>query len=786
MKEPHDPKLKRLTELLSPEQWAARVALARDRAPAFEQVRVLIEEGDSARQAIRDVFPGEPIESRYSQYLRYAERGWEGLIDRRMVVRERKVTNEMEGFIRGMLDGNPGVRSPQLCQAVKDRFDVEMGDSTMREWLRGAGLSAPVGRPSSSTASRKAVALPCAGAELLKAVEQETGAVSQLTRDLALALGGLEPPVGEARDDRGDRDEKGRFLGSYNEPEPRTEPELGAKFDSVEAHREGKDLPAMRAANSSVESLHRKNMAMVMLPLLASSVRWDGVANWKGDWLGELCGFPYKPATLDKHLREHKYAGVSDVARESVARFWTSLEGPVKDPATGAIVLYADISTKPHWTHHFSHVAPMARMGGRIMPGSSTLTLHSGYGTPLVYRTFYGKASLPKEIGGILEQYERAAGEGTARRLVVMDREASTTWLLKELDPRWLYVIPLKSSVTGPNARFEAQSEWEPYGEHDRVCSSHLLLNDSKDPKNPLRVRVVGRHRGRSDKLAWFATNAPEGEFPPAALVDAYFGRWPLQEQIYRDGNAAVNLDARYGYGKKKVQNIAVLDGIERLDGQIRRAEGKRDRDRDQLDELRTAWEDCNTRIASLDSHVPKLREEVARAMASDSPPTEQAREDFRSLTICEQWLTDSRAEAVETERQQRKSEDKVERCEMSIQRKNKERRALERRVDVFTVDTELDDLLVAYKLTFLNLCATMLRIYFPGLNVETTTLIDHVLTLPGDRVRTHATETIRIYRQPRDTRFMQHVDKACELLTDKRLMRGERRLRFELIDKPD
>jgi transposase len=785
MYEPHDPKLKRLAERLSPDLWAERIARARERATSFERVHVLIEGGSSARQAIRDVFPGEPIEARYSQYLRYAKQGWEGLIDKRFVVRERKVTPEIEGFVRGLLLGHPGLRSPDLCQAVEARFDVEMGESTMREWLRGAGLSAPVGRPSAQTAADKAVPLPCAGAELLKAADLETCASSRLTLDLAMALGELEPPEGEVRDDRDDRDDRGRFLASYNEPEPRTEPELGAKFDSVELRREGKDLSAMRAANSSIASLHRKNVAMVMLPLLASSVRWDGVAHWKGEWLGELCGYPYKPATLDKHLREHKHAGVAEVAAESVARFWTSLEGPVEDPATGAVVLYADISTKPHWTHHFSRVSPIARMGGRVMPGSSTLTLHSGYGTPLIYKTFYGKASLPKEIGDVLERYERAAGEGTARRLVVMDREAHAAWLMKELDPRWLYVIPLKSNVTGPKAHFEELGEWEPYGERDRVRSGHLWLNDSKDPKNPLRVRVVGRHRGRSGKLAWFATNAPEDGFPAPAIVDAYFGRWPHQEQVYRDANAAVNMDARYGYGKKKVNNIAVLDGIERLDGQIRTADTRRERARVGLDELRAETADCQTRIAGLERHVPKLRQRVTDAMASGSPPTAQAGEDFRSLSLCEDWLTSSRAEAEQLARKASKLEERIERNDRAIERKRQERAKLESRIEVFTVDTELDEILLAYKLTFLNLCAWLLRHYFPSLNVETTTFIEHVLTLPGDRVRTHATETVRIYRQPRDTRFMQHVEKACELLTDRGLVRNDRRMRFEVIDPP-
>ncbi len=44
------------SELLSPEKWAERVALARERAPAFERVHVIIQGGSNARRAIREVF----------------------------------------------------------------------------------------------------------------------------------------------------------------------------------------------------------------------------------------------------------------------------------------------------------------------------------------------------------------------------------------------------------------------------------------------------------------------------------------------------------------------------------------------------------------------------------------------------------------------------------------------------------------------------------------------------------------------------------------------------------
>lgn len=69
---------------------------------------------------------------------------------------------------------------------------------------------------------------------------------------------------------------------------------------------------------------------------------------------------------------------------------------------------------------------------------------------------------------------------------------------------------------------------------------------------------------------------------------------------------------------------------------------------------------------------------------------------------------------------------------------------------------------------------------------METETLIAHVLTLPGQRVVTRTTQTIQIWRQPRERRPMDAVERACERLTAKGLVRDKHKLRFEVVDKPE
>ena len=99
-------------------------------------------------------------------------------------------------------------------------------------------------------------------------------------------------------------------------------------------------------------------------------------------------------------------------------------------------------------------------------------------------------------------------------------------------------------------------------------------------------------------------------------------------------------------------------------------------------------------------------------------------------------------------------------------------------------MDVELDQILTAFKLTFLNLCSTLLTRYLGGRPLPLDTLIRGILTLPGEREYTATTETIRIWRQPRDRDIMPLVETACRLLTDRSLVRDKRVVRYEVVDQ--
>lgn len=765
----------------------AREAAADREAAVFDEVLSRISGGLSRSAAIREVLPGCKVESQIRRLRSYEAGGRDALVLRRYgPPAPLKMTPEVKGGLRVLAKSDPTAGSELLAARLSAMFGISVHATVVQTALHELGLARPRGRRWPREASPDAeadvpvvTALTLAGAELLKAVDEDIGAVAALTSAMSLRLDQLPAPAGPVEDDRGERDEWGRFLPTYNAPKPRTEADLGDRFNTATARGAVKDLRAMRVADESSATRHRKNLGLVLLPCLVRGARWSELEHWRGEQLGELVGYAYQASTLDKYLRELKFAGCAEVSREAVASFWLGQEGPIVDAVTGAVVVYADASTKPLWTHHWTRATKVSKTG-RVQPAVTTMSLHSGAGTPLVYRSFSGHASVPGEIEAFLAQYERHAGEGTVRRVVVMDREAHSVALFKALAPRWGFVIPLRGQVVGPSAKFEDVEAWGPYGSGpDEVCNAKLSLNDSRPGEDALVIRVVGRRRHRTGKVAWFATPLPVAEFSATDVIRLYFERWPAQEHVYRDGSGAVGLDVHHGYGKAKVDNVAVIDAEDKLLGQLRRLDAHLAKQNAKIQEIAEQRAPYQRALDAAEAQIRRQRDAFEAAIATGT-----INPGHRELRMWEEWLVATHAKIDDLTRQEAKAQQLITVAEATRERKLAEVERLSTGRQIFTVDVELDEIVMAFKLTFMNLCHVLMKTCLT-VDMEIETLIDAVLTLPGERVTSKSTETIRIYRQPRDSRAMAAVERACATLTARGLRRGDRVLAFEVVDAP-
>lgn len=784
MPELTDPRLIALQGVLSSEFLSARIAEAERQAALVEVILAKEANGSNRAAAIREVCPGESVKTWSPRVAKYERGGWQALVSRRHVQATEKLTPQVQMAIRAMLETDKTLRSEELAKKVEKLCGFSIGASTVRGFLREAGLAQPRGCPGRRG---RVEAHPLAGAELLLAVDIELGATRALTRDLRVELEELSAPTGPLRDTISDRDELGRFESAYNEGQAKGEAEVAPKFRAAVETREERDLRKMRTANTSFQAFHRKVVSLTVLPAVTDSPRWSALRHWQGEHLGVLAGYPYQPATLEKFLGELKLGSMGEAALESVATFWADPGKVGPEPVVGAVVLYADVTTKPIWTHDFARCAKVTKLGGRVMPATSTMALHAGCGTPLLYHSYSGNVSLPKEIQGLLTRWEALAGEGTARRLIVMDREAHSIELFKALAPHWLYVVPLRTSVTGPKARFEELGEWTPYGESgDQTREGYLWLNDSRKGEGPLRVRVVARKRHRTGKEAWYTTNTDREEFDAAAVLDVYFERWPAQEHIFRDGNGRLGLGVHYGYGRRQVSNVAVVDRVEKLEGKLRKNEVVRTESLAKATEVAEQLQIQAEAAARVEARLDVLQQGTDEAIADKRTQTGRFRTDYRTSRVFQEFLPELRGKVEALTAEQASLQEAAQAAEQSMAAARAELARKATHTRIFTIDVELDQVMTAFKLTFMNLAAYLLAHYLGGKKAQLDTLIRAVLTLPGQRVRTPTTETIRIFRQPRDREYMPLVEVACRLLTARRLTRNRRRLIYELVDRPE
>jgi len=779
-----DPDLLKLRERLGPVLWEKRWKLAIHEAEEMEKVLALMEsEGLSGRKAVSRVFPEQRPDSAVRRLRRYQSGGVENLVERRFVQPAIRMTERVQDLVRALLRVNPELRAKLLCDAVQEALGHSVSVTTMREWLREEGLAHPVGRPSGASDVGR-TALPLAGAELLKALDEKIGATAAVTSAIGAELANLEPCEGPVRDDREGRDADGRFTAAYNDRQRQTDDsaDLDPRFRSVEECREGKDLAAMRATTTSEGSRAMKDRALIYLPMVVEGARWSELGHWRGAHLHTLVGHAFQPSTLDKYARELKYAGVSAVAQGAVASFWFERE----PESTGMVVLYCDGFTKPIWTRHYTKSTKVSRTG-RIQPGITTFFLHSGAGTPLLFESHSGTSALTQRLSEVLREWESVAGTGTAQRLVVVDRGAQSVALMRELDEAgWKYILPVKRESSPPE-RWSQYGEWVPLDPNNptgpAIRDGRLDLNDSTRPGEPCSVRGLGRRRDDADDPGgtWVTNVSPE-EMTSSELLERYSARWPLQEHGFRDANGRVGLHRHYGYGKCLVDNVAVLTQLEKLEAQQARLQERIASLQERSGALEQAVKERERRLHDGEDW-PKVLTEELKAQVTN-PGDDKPSDLLETMDLIHSWHA-SHPSAIKahdravSELNEHKA--KLARAEQRVQDKIVERANLEKKTSIYQVDTELDSLILAYKLTFINLCRELMKDYL-GVNWQLDSLIQAVLTLPGRRKRTRSHEYIEIFRQDRDPRAMVAVARACERMNALEIKREGRVLDFRLI----
>ena len=791
-------KIARVQAVLGPAVDEVRRAAARRTGDVYHLIDAAVRSGESIRSATARLSPGTGYAFAKKQLQAWRLHGEDAFYDTRLPPRRGDLPVDLHEQIVAFGRVFPSDSADQIAARLAER-GMWVSASTVTVHLRNEGLSRPVGRPTgTSRATRSSIKgrgdtrlgaaaddaedevrevdHPLAGAELLAALDDLDGGTLVLAKAALAHAESLPPPTEAATEPPGSRDERGRFRPAYNATQPRRFTGLNARFESVGIKRLSKDPARFRFLSTAVGTVRLKMRALTFLPLVTVRGKFSELDHGIHERLGVLVGRDYRPATLDKFAREQKYAGSGHALQEAWMNHVLARDGEAADAQTGAVVLYGDATTHPHWTDVFERATHISKRG-KVMPGVSTVTLHTGVGTPIHYQPVSGHASMPKIVLSMLKEYEADAGPETATRIVVMDRESHAVDLFKELGAIWRFIIPLRTNVTGPKAVFSERTPWTAWGERGEVCEATLVLKDNRKGEKDLTVRVVGLRRHPGGSVFWFATNCAPSPFTPAHIVRLYFQRWPMQELQFRDAAGHVAIHQQHGYGKEEVENVAVVTRLEtmnlaiaHLDDEVYDLRCEVEWGDQRHDDLKKAAKEAEraerTATDRLGRAVVQKPAEAAEAHAMWSLARAKEKTARKELLGHEKWLAKARA----------RHKPRAAR----LDRLRAEAADLETRRRIFKLDTDLDDVMLAPKCMFIRLCASLQAVM--GTRMEIDTLIARVLTLPGRKRTTkdgRIAEVI-LYRNPLDPEIGAPIATAIAELN--------RRLgcqRFRVVDRP-
>lgn len=778
---PVHPHLRLVWERLSPAAREARYEEAMERKEVLERFEMLSSQM-SERAALREVKTGRTKFRRW--HKRYQAFGVDGLLDWRMPPKS-PLTASVVAAICTMRRADPEVSVETIIAHVATHHQAKTNATSVKEVLKAAELGRRPGPPTGSKRSEQRLEL--GGMKLLEAALVETEYLEVMVKGVQGCLASAPTAEVEEEVDTTDRDDYGRFLPSYNERlRKREEKDIGPGYESVEKKREGLVVARLHLAGASQEVLERKVLALLVSPLLGTG-RWDGLRQPRGELLGELCGYPYMPSTMDLYFRELKYLGVGSTWWESHARLVEGITRGWGDPRRAAVA-YVDASSKEVHTQLFSQATKVSQRN-QVVPGLDVVAVHSGCGVPLFQVTYSGRAPLVTEVPKVLKALKPALGASAVGRIVVIDAEGNSVLFLlgleQESDAR-AWVTRLRPSLLKGKKIFN-RSNFCAYRNGDRVRTGLVDLSIPKSDAK-FRVRVIEIKRRGKSRMTYLgaSTLLKEQEWKAAPVADLYFDRWPMQEANFRAVNQAVQSKQVHGYGKQLVANITVLDELDELTMQMQRQQEKQEQQETEIAAQEQALQDAQKQRRRSQGRLQTLTRQVEEQALPGERVTAKLQKELQEQRSITKELSNQTAAQDKAQRALDQAKVKQQQRQQRQQERVDRFSKLEERKQIYRHDVELDSLWGVMQVGLVFLVTYLLKVFFNDARMDPVTFLDRVATLPARRNLTPHIEIITFEYNRRDPEVMALLLAHHEAINARALrLRSGRILRIQVDPAP-
>jgi transposase len=677
---------------------------------------------------------------------RFQEHGDAGLIDQRHAGNARKVASEQMELVHGVFAYNRQLSSKALQHELRSHWKIDLGSRRINQLRQQFNLTwvAPEPEPKTKT-------VQFAGIELFSALAHYVGILKDWSTTIQQRLQQVKQTQRHDEDSDGDdhnyaRHRNGTFSSRYN----RLADVRRLKFASIEDKIKDKDFSRLSLYQLQVANLNRKNLAVLLLPLVTNNGAVRSLDKPLGNALEYACGYNYKNTTIDKYLRELKYLQVATDFIHCNARFWNQFWKKYDTTGHRLACYYIDGNVKPLWSSKRCRKGKVSMLG-RVMNCLEQVLIHDGFGHPIYFQTFSGYADLQNHALQSMEQLEELFAEGhkTLRRksrctrALIFDSAANAVQTLRAFsNSKYHYITILDTNQIHPR-KFKHLSQPQRYSYGDAiVLDGEIELMDSKEPKYIYESRAV-QVQWDNGKSCCLVTSIPATLLAASEVVKAYFDRWPYCEKQFAMMNAAVCFFQIVGYGKKLLDDDNMLKRMKELQAELRQLSN----------ELKAPL----AQISDKEQQLQKLFVEERQLRENSKIKNGQRIQSQRNkaaLESCQRQIGKIQREI--------KAIEKPFKTKFSrLRQQSKEFARLQGKKEVYHVDVELDQLLTSFRLTLANLLTFLAREILDDEAIEMNTLVQSTLYLPG-RIEHHSGQRkVYLKKNDKDPKFMAKLAKG-------------------------
>ncbi len=737
------------------EHSSKRGTLISDRAQRQKEILKLFRRIEESSLTVKDYFTSHQTPISLPQYYRvkkrYSQQGVAGIEDRRQAGNARKLDPQKVELLRGVLTYNRYFTSESLKNELLDKWEIDLDKSRIDQFRRQFDLT----RLKTTTTEQEKVQF--AGIEVFSALANYVGILDCWNKTIQQRLDQVKQTElfkNQNGHSTGDHIYARRRNGTFSPRYNRLNKIRKMKFASISEKVKDKDFSRLSLYQTKEDTINRKNLALLLLPLVTNNGASRSLNKPLGNALGYACGYNYKNATIDKYLRELKYLQVSTDLIECNAKFWNSFWRQYDVADYKVACYYIDGNVKPLWSSKRCRKGKVTMLG-RVMNCLEQVVIHDSYGHPIYFRTFSGNADLQNYALKSMEQLDELLDDGQktrskksrCTRALIIDGGGNSVQTLRSFSKSEYHYITILDTNQIQDRKFKHLSTLETYRYGKASLNDcRIELLDSKDTGYLYESRAVRVH-WNNGKECCLVTSIPDQLFDASDVVKAYFDRWPFCEKQYAMMKASVCFYQVVGYGKKQVSDEKMVDRINKHQSELKRLK----------EELKIPLSHIAAKEQEFQILFEKEKRLKEKSKIKDGKRI-QSRRDQKLLESCQRQIRKIQREIKKTEEPH-----KVKFA--TLRKKSKEYTRIQNKKQVFHVDVELDQLLTSFRLTFANLLAFLAKEILDDISVEMNTLVQSILFLSGTIEQFPDRRKVNINRNEKDTEFMETLSRGLQKL---------------------